>query len=200
MSALVIVRVFRGVARHRWTFDRHAVLADGELQMRFASNCPSMVLGLTINAQAVMKPWRYEPLALTNGGALSAISDVAARPRVPRPRRASRALDREREGPSIGTTLRHTIDAASPFREPGWRADVAGVWINVQGYDELLCEDVAVAEFIPVDRIVEGATFADVISSFSGPCLDGTRRRAGDGRADPQAVTFDYARLHRLDP
>ena len=56
------------------------------------------------------------------------------------------------------------------------------------------------AEFIPVDRIVEGATFADVISSFSGPCLDGTRRRAGDGRADIQAVTFDYARLHRLDP
>ena len=56
------------------------------------------------------------------------------------------------------------------------------------------------AEFIPVDRIVEGATFADVISSFSGPCLDGTRRRAGDGRADPQAATFDYARLHRLDP
>ena len=41
VSALVIVRVFRGVARRRFTFDRHAVLVDGELLMRVASNYPS---------------------------------------------------------------------------------------------------------------------------------------------------------------
>ena len=140
VSAVVIVRVFRGVARKRWRFDEKAVLIDGELKIRVASLKPGTsprgillriprpragyfeetgrgpaadatwifrgerrragtILGLEFTVEAVVKPWRYVPLRLTNGGTLSLMADVAM-------------------------LLRHPIDDESPFSSPSWRDEV----------------------------------------------------------------------------
>ena len=48
VSAVVIVRVFRGVARDRWHFDRRAVVVDGELKIWVASLRPGTVLALDV--------------------------------------------------------------------------------------------------------------------------------------------------------
>ena len=199
VSALVIVRVFRGVARHRWTFDRHAVLADGELQMRFASNCPSMVLGLTINAQAVMKPWRYEPLALTNGGSLSAISDVCA---TPRPAAATGF-----ESPRPGT--RRTIDRHDPAPHDRRRVAVPRAGLargrrrrldQRPGLRRAALRGRRRGRVHPRGPHRRGRDLRRRHQLLLGPVPRRDAAARGRRPRGPQAVTFDYARLHRLDP
>lgn len=51
VSAVVIVRVFRGVARDRWHFDRRAVVVDGELKIWVASLRPGTVLALDVTVK-----------------------------------------------------------------------------------------------------------------------------------------------------
>ena len=71
VSAVVIVRVFRGVAKGRWKFDRHAVIHENELKIRVASLKPGTILALEVTVEAIVKPWKYVPLRLTNGNSLS---------------------------------------------------------------------------------------------------------------------------------
>ena len=74
---MVIVRVFRGVAKGRWKFDRQAVIHDGELKIRVASLKPGTILALEVTVEAIVRPWKYVPLRLTNGNSLSLMADVA---------------------------------------------------------------------------------------------------------------------------
>ena len=55
VSAVVIVRVFRGVAKGRWKFDRHAVIHDGELRIRVASLKPGTVLALEVTVEVIVE-------------------------------------------------------------------------------------------------------------------------------------------------
>jgi len=173
VSAVVIVRVFRGVARKRWRFDEKAVLIDGELKIRVASLKPGTILGLEFTVEAVVKPWRYVPLRLTNGGTLSLMADVAM-------------------------LLRHPIDDESPFSSPSWRDEVRAVSITIMGYDQTINEHVMVNHlYLGPKDFVEGKRFSDANRMTDiGQEYATTHPTWTEGDAHPMVTSiFDYDRL-----
>ena len=133
---------------------------------------------ISTQVEAIVKPWKYVPLRLTNGNSLSLMADVAI-------------------------LMRHRIDDAdSPFASPTWRDDLKGVSITVKGYDQTLCEDVAASHFYVFDadaersEIVEGRRFADAnVQNSLGQDKFEFENRAGQLRS---ASAFDYDRLDEI--
>ena len=171
VSAVVIVRVCRGVEMGRWKFDRRAVIHDGELKIRVASLKPGTILALEVTVEAIVRPWKYVPLRLTNGNSLSLMADVAMH-------------------------MRHTIDADSPFASPTWRDEVRGVSITIKGYDTVSCDEVAANHFYYTQDggIVEGRRFSDANTRASMANLE----YGLQGKKQRLTSIFDYDRLDEL--
>ena len=53
------------------------MIHDGELKIRVASLKPGTILALEVTVEAIVRPWKYVPLRLTNGNSLSLMADVA---------------------------------------------------------------------------------------------------------------------------
>lgn len=77
VGGVIVVRLSRAVAKHRFEFSKTAVIQDGELIVRFFSNRPSMVIMPTFRLEYFDMHGRARPLALINGGSICFMHDAA---------------------------------------------------------------------------------------------------------------------------
>lgn len=76
VGGVIVVRLSRVVAKHRFEFSKNAVIQDGELVVRFFSNRPSMVIMPTFRLEYFDMHGRARPLALINGGSICFMHDA----------------------------------------------------------------------------------------------------------------------------
>ena len=139
IGGVIVVRLSKAVAKHRFEFSQSAVIVDKkELCIRFVSAKPSMVVMPTFRLEYFDEKGRARPLELVNGGTIAYLHDTSL-------------------------YLRHSIDASSPFSQPNWRCHVIKLRVAVMGFDELIAQDVCGVQIYMNRDILDDAMYDDVM-------------------------------------
>lgn len=137
LGGVIVVRLSRVVAKHRFEFASSAILRDGELLIRLVSNRPSMIIMPSFRLEYFDTEGRATPLHLMNGGSIAFLHDAAL-------------------------LLRHDV-RNGPFDDPNWRNVVQKVRVSIMGFDELLAQDVCGCALYHTCDIKDDARYGDIM-------------------------------------
>jgi hypothetical protein len=176
VGALAIVRIFRETTRDRFVFSKVAVVANGELRVRLASNRPSVIVHpVFIMTVQFRESKQLLAIPLSNGGDLAYLHDT----------------------PML---LRHAVDANSPFSSPTWQHDMSRLSVSVEGYDECLAQTVSGRQSYSFHKpggvsyqgncVVGGHDYEDMITG---------NHRISFGNRDHNVLTVDHSKLHQTN-